>query len=288
MVSRVLQLSLDYELLDSGEGRKLERFGSKIISRPSSLCIWKRLGGPWKKSNADYLPGKGWVFRCKPFAEWEVRVTAELCVKARLQRNGQVGMFPEHIQYLPHVMHALVDCKEDPPQVLNLFASSGLASLICLAVGAQVTHVDKSKQALEWADVNFRMNGLGGRARMIAEDAVRFLQREVRRSRKYDVVIADPPNFSRLSRTQTWQLDQVVLDLVTALSAVLSPSGRLFLTCHQSYGFAETVANLLYRPGQGENTGLVCESLTIKEAQTPRRIPVGVLLYGSLPSCPSP
>ena len=277
------QNGFDYELLDSGEGHKLERFGARIIARPSSLCIWKKLTDRWREAHCVYAPGEGWRFSGQRFDEWEMQVGQGLSMRLRLQRNGQLGVFPEHAGYLPQLLSASAGLRGHPPRVLNLFAFTGLASLVCMRAGAEVTHVDTSKQALAWAKANFELNGLDGKARLIAEDAVTFLRREKRRGKVYDVVIADPPNFSRISRSQTWELDRIVIDLIDAVSSVLGPGGVFFITCHQSYGFAETVGNLLYRPGEAAEFQISSEVLALKESASPRRIPAGIMICGRMP-----
>ena len=272
---------LDYELIDSGEGRKLERFGARILLRPSSICIWKRLGGRWAEADAAFVPGEGWSFRGKPFEEWDLDAGQGIRFRLRLQRSGQVGIFPEHAFYLPEVLAALRQVKGGAaPRVLNLFAFTGLASLCCLGAGAEVTHLDKSKQALAWARANFELNSWGSKVRLLADDAIAFLKREQRRAKKYDLIIADPPNFSRISRAETWELDRVVIDLVEGILALLGPGGFFFISCHQGYGFAETVANLLYQCGGCSQIEVSSTALSLKEASTPRRLPAGMLVRG--------
>ncbi|NLF25150.1 MAG: hypothetical protein GX589_05760 [Deltaproteobacteria bacterium] len=277
-------VGLDYELLDSGNGRKLERFGTRILLRPSSICIWKKLGERWGEADATFVPGQGWGFRGKPFEEWDLDAGEGLSFRLRLQRSGQVGIFPEHALYLPEVLTALRQIKGGgAPRVLNLFAFTGLASLYCVCAGAEVTHLDKSKQALAWAMTNFELNSLGSKVRLIADDAIAFLKREKRRAKCYDVIIADPPNFSRISRAKTWELDRVVIDLVEGILALLDRGGFFFISCHQGYGFAETVENLLYQYSGRSKIEVSSTALSLKETSTPRRLPAGMLVRGRVP-----
>ncbi len=282
-----MDFSLDYELLDSGDGKKLERYGEMILSRPSSVAVWERKTDLWKKADAEYVikagRPEGWKFRGRSFETWEMPSSIALSFRLRLQKNGQIGIFPEHSTYLGQVgrsLHAL-QSKKITPRVLNLFAYTGMASMFCAKNGAEVAHIDKSKAVLSWARENLELNSIKG-VRLIPEDALTFLQREKKRGNTYHIVIADPVNFSRTSTGGSWDLDQAVIELVRAIADVMTKDAVLFLTCHQSYGFAETVNNILIDYEKLKKSSLNQMPLNIMEYSTKRQLPAGQLLYGSI------
>ena len=274
---------LGYSLLDSGEEQKLERFGSKVISRPSSLAIWRRRKGQdvWGKWDAQYHPDGGWAFRTKTFNEWEMDL-GSFRLELRLQNNGQLGLFPDHLNYLPDLLKAVKACGKSHPQVLNLFAYTGMASMALAKVGCEVCHVDLSKQALSWARRNMDINDLSSReesagVRLIPEDAVKFTERELRRGNRYDLIIADPPSFGRLGKGKSWSLDEIALQLVDNCFKLLAPKhGSLFLTCHHSVMGQEVLNNLLLDHAP-EDARITTRNLALPEQDTKRLLPAGYL-----------
>lgn len=272
---------LDYDLLDSGEGKKLERFGSKILIRPSSTAIWQKRTRLWDKVDAEFILAEGWRFKHDSFDEWLIKLDG-LKLQLRLQNNGQIGLFPEHFQYLNDISDSLSEYKKEAlhPKVLNLFAYTGMASLFCRNLDAEVVHVDKSKNALSWANENLKLNNITSGVRLIPEDALLFLEREEKRGHKYHIIIADPPNFSRLNKNENWDLDAVILPLLKAMLSVLEKDGTIFLSAHQSYGFAESVNNLI-SDFIGDSS-LKSIPLAIREKSTKRLMPAGIILYGKI------
>ena len=275
---------LDYELIDSGAGEKLERFGDKFIVRPASLAIWEKRSKKWNGIDAIFTPNEGWCFLKKQFNDWRIRLGDSLFLQLHLQKNGQIGVFPEHTNYLGEIENAIEELKNEttPPQVLNLFAYTGMASIFCRGLGAEVTHIDKAKAVLTWARENFELNKFENGIRFIPEDAIIFLEREKKRGHKYQIIIADPPNFSRLSKNENWDLDKVIIDLVKAISAVLVPNGYLFISSHQSFAFAESVQNLLIDLGRLKANTFNVLPLNITEQNSERKLPAGIITYGKL------
>lgn len=224
-------------LLDSGLGERLELFGNYRIRRPSSLAVWKRTlpDRDWDAADATYIPDQGWIFPQKSFSEWTITL-GPITTKLMLQDNGQVGLFPEHLSYfdaLSAELERITNEKARPAKVLNLFAYTGLATMWCALHGAEVTHIELSKRILTWARENLALNGeLKTPTRFIPEDACLFLERENRRGSTYDLIITDPPSFSRISKSQSWDLDQIIVNHIEGLVKALEPAGTIFLTSH--------------------------------------------------------
>jgi 23S rRNA (cytosine1962-C5)-methyltransferase len=235
-------------LEDSGAGERLERFGNVLIRRPSSLAIWKpRLAtGAWNQADAKYDPKSGWSFKDKTTKDWLLKL-GSMTVKLIPQDNGQIGIFPEHISYFDSLSGDLLNISQNKvPRVLNLFAYTGLASVWCSLHKADVTHVELSKRVLSWAKENLELNSEAtGPVRFIPEDAVTFLEREERRQSKYDLIIADPPSFSRISKTQTWDLEDVIVPLIKSMLSILNAEGIIYLTSHHQALNVYTLENLL-------------------------------------------
>lgn len=273
-----------YTLIDSGEGEKLERLGPRTIARPSSLCIWRRKRPEaWREADARFIPGEGWKFQGARFEEWRADL-GEIGMLLRLQSNGQVGVFPEHFSYL-NILSAAAGNATEKPAALNLFAFTGLATVHLAKSGWSVCHVDLSKRALEWAAQNLALNGLQGdssNVRLIAEDALKFLERELRRQNRYDLVIADPPSFSRVTKQQTWELEQVASELISACLSLLRPGGTFVCTSHHAALSGEVMANLVFDQVPADRISITSAVLGIAEADSPRRLPSGHLMTAKL------
>ena len=206
----------DYALLDSGEGRKLERFGPIVIDRPEPQALWRRGLKPdaWGRAHAvfsasadDEEKGK-WRFD-KPVPErWPVRI-GDVTVTCRLQGLWHVGLFPEQQPHWDWMLGEIGKVSGERPRVLNLFAYTGAASLLAARAGAEVTHVDASKKAIQWAKENQAASGLSeAPIRWILDDAAKFVAREVRRGKTYHAILIDPPKFGRGPDGEVWDLFQ--------------------------------------------------------------------------------
>lgn len=277
-----------YELLDSGNGQKLERFGERALVRPSTLCLWKpRLDrNAWGNADATYEHERGWKFRAQRFESWNC-ACGEVALKLRTQDNGQVGLFPEHATYMPELTAAVRDIfakRAASPRVLNLFAYTGMASIVAAQAGAQVTHVDLSKKALDWASENIALNDLPGDSiRFIKEDAGDFVERELRRGKKYDIIIADPPSFSRISGKKTWQLSEIIQPMLAQYVGLLEERDvSLFFTCHHTELNPPIVGNVLLDLVHPRHASMQFSHLSITEKDTSRTLPAGWLVLARL------
>jgi 23S rRNA (cytosine1962-C5)-methyltransferase len=206
----------DYALLDSGNGRKLERFGRFAIDRPEPQAMWQPAlePGTWLRADAAFKSssgeedGEGGRWRKnKPLPEtWALRVLG-VSVLGRLTSFRHLGLFPEQLPHWQWMLERLGEVRGETPRVLNLFGYTGAASLIAAQAGAEVTHVDASKRAITWAKQNQQVSRLGeAHIRWILEDARKFVAREVRRGKSYHVILIDPPKFGRGPEGEVWDV----------------------------------------------------------------------------------
>lgn len=266
----------DYSLLDSGDGLKLEQFGSRTLVRPSRFATWKKRcdSSLWQKTDATFEPKKGWKFLKKEFETW-VCSFADIKIQLRLQTNGQVGIFPEHTSYAEDILTALQNSASKT--TLNLFAYTGWATALAAKHEAKVTHVDLARNSSKWTKENLALNNINdSQVRFIEEDALKFLAREKKRGSKYDLIIADPPSFSRVSQNATWSLEDKMRELCSLIAEVLSPQGTIILTSHH-YEMCDAVMVNLLSDVLGSEYDLKGRSLTIKENQTVRELPAGFM-----------
>lgn len=230
----------DYGLLDSGCGRKLERFGSVTVDRPEPQAMWQpRLRQEdWSAAHAVFSGGedeeKGRWRTDKAVPEsWPVEVGG-ITALCRLSAFRHLGLFPEQLPHWEWMLDGLRRVKGTRPRVLNLFAYTGAASLIAAKAGAEVVHVDASKKAIAWARENQAASGLGDAPiRWILDDARKFVAREVRRGRTYHMLLVDPPKFGRGPGNEVWELFEHLPDLMRDCARLLDPAcARLCLTAY--------------------------------------------------------
>jgi 23S rRNA (cytosine1962-C5)-methyltransferase len=274
-----------YLLLDSGDGEKLEQFGSTILRRPSSLSSWrKRLpASSWDSAPATYQPPDRWDFAGKRLNEFAVSIQG-CSLQLELNSNGQIGIFPEHALYLPLVGETIASMsktKGRPLRVLNLFAYTGLATLFCAQQeDVAITHVDLSKRAIEWAKKNALLNSISEtKIRWIVDDALAFMARESRKGQTYDIIIIDPPSFSRVSKNNSWTLEEKTPEIMTLLLNVLDrEAGVIFFTNHASASVSEVARNIALDAFDDSGVTITIESLALKEKDTARVLPAGSLI----------
>ncbi|MCH9764690.1 MAG: class I SAM-dependent methyltransferase [Alphaproteobacteria bacterium] len=233
----------DYALLDCGGGRKLERFGSIVLDRPEAQAMWSPALGvnDWRNAHASFSStgsddqrGKWQV--AKPMPEsWPVNIDA-VTLECRTQGLWHLGLFPEQLPHWLWVKQRLasVPNASKPPRVLNLFAYTGAASLIAAAAGGEVTHVDASKKTIAWAKDNQAASHLqDAKIRWILDDASKFVAREVRRGKTYDVILIDPPKFGRGPNGEVWDLFQSLPTLLSECAKLIAPGpAAIILTAY--------------------------------------------------------
>lgn len=249
-----------YELLGSGGGRKLERFGSHVLDRPAPQAIWS--GDPaiaWDSADAAFARGEGgagdWSIHRRDLpGAWQARIGA-LTFEIRLTGFGNVGLFPEHAAHFPWIAERLAG--RPGARVLNLFAYTGAASIACAAAGAEVVHVDAARAVNGWAMVNGRLSGAAEDAiRFLAEDAAKLVKREARRGTRYDAIILDPPTFGRGTKGEVWKIERDLQGLLAACRDLLAdPPLFVLLTAHSPGVTPAVLANLLQPLGGRIETG---------------------------------
>jgi len=219
-----------HELVDVGDGRRLDRFGDRLVDRPAPAAVWPpRLAeAAWAAADLRFDRGAGWTGTAN--APWTVPVDG-LTLELRPTEAGQVGLFPEHLSFWPWLRVALAGRPET--SVLNLFASTGATTLALAQAGARVTHVDASRPAVAWARRNAEMSGLADRPiRWIVDDALAFVARENRRERRYDGIVLDPPTFGHGPRGTRWELADALPDLLDGCAAIATDDAFVLLTAH--------------------------------------------------------
>ncbi len=228
-----------YALLDSGNGRKLERFGPIVVDRPEPQALWSPARRDiWKDAHAVFAAEdedeKGRWKHLKPVPDtWDVPVEG-VTVKARLMAFRHLGLFPEQLPHWQWMREGQAAIKGETPRVLNLFGYTGAASLIAAAAGAEVVHVDASKKAISWARENQAASNLDKAViRWIAEDARKFVAREIRRGRTYHCILVDPPKYGRGTDGEVWDLFVDLPGLMRDCEKLLAPKqSRLVLTAY--------------------------------------------------------
>ena len=219
-----------YALLDAGDGRRLERFGSRVVVRPApSVAEVPRRADSvaWAAADLRFDRDRGWIGEREP---WTITLNG-VSVELRSTEAGQVGVFPEHVLAWPW----LRDCLATRPgaEVLHLFAHTGATTLALAAADARVTHVDASRPAVAWARRNAELSGLADRPiRWIVDDALAYTRREARRDRRYAGFVLDPPTFGHGPAGTRWDLRDELPDLLAACAAVAEPDAFVLLTAH--------------------------------------------------------
>ncbi len=236
----------DYELIDVGNGEKLERWGDIILRRPEPQAIWpvsdEKL---WSKAHAHFqrsVAGKGtWEYYQNIPQEWNISYK-DLVFHVKPMGLKHTGLFPEQAVNWDWMINKIKNRKE-PVKVLNLFAYTGGATATAAYAGAEeVCHVDASKGMISWAKENIQLSGLEHqKVRFIVDDAVKFVQREIRRGRQYDGIIMDPPSFGRGPKGEIWKIENELYGLVDLCSQVLSPRPLFYLINSYTTGLAPAV-----------------------------------------------
>ena len=238
-----------YALLDSGDGRKLERFGPYVLARPCSQALWRKSlpESAWAKADAafDREEGNCWHGRANLPKEWQIE-TAGIRFNLGGTDFGHLGIFPEQRAQWKWIRERVSKAGR-PVGVLNLFAYSGGSTLAAALGGAEVCHLDASRGMVEWARENARLNGLGEKGvRWIVDDARKFMKREIRRGRTYDAIILDPPTFGRGAGGEMYKIERDLGETLSLVQSLLSRKPLFVLFSSHTPGLSPTVARNIF------------------------------------------
>ena len=271
-----------YKLVDSGNGRKLERFGPYLLSRPCSQAVWKpQLSeNEWELADASFSREQEnkWTWKRPLPSNWEIEA-AGIRFKISPTDFGHLGIFPEQLPFWEWIQETIKARATDhfKPRVLNLFAYSGGSTLAVAKGGGAVCHLDASKGMVTWARENAALNRLEhAPIRWIVEDVKKFLLRERKRGSRYEGIILDPPTFGRGAKGEIFKIEEEIVDLLQDCRDLLSdrPLFTLF-SCHTP-GFSPLVMqHLLTQAMQGLNGSIVVGEMLLPGKQPVFDIPSG-------------
>ena len=258
----------DYELIDSGDFSKLERFGPYVTIRPEPKALWPKSlpDEQWRRlAHTEFKPGAGfgkagkedsgtWTMLHKMQEQWTIAYPAVgFQLRLGLTSFKHVGVFPEQAPNWDFIYRSVRDiaaAQSEAPKVLNLFAYTGAASLAACRGGAQVTHLDSVRQVVTWARSNMEISGLDG-IRWIIEDALKFARREARRGNRYQGLILDPPAYGQGPDGERWKLDECLYELLHECAAILAPEKSFLVLNLYSNGYSAVLADTLVRSAFG-------------------------------------
>ncbi len=271
----------DYELLDCGRGEKLERWGDKLLVRPDPQAIWNtpRNHRGWRKPDARYsrssTGGGQWADKSVP-QRWQVNYQ-DLTFNVGLMNFKHTGVFPEQGANWDFAREQIKHAGQ-PVSVLNLFAYTGGATIACAAAGASVCHVDAAKGMVQWARDNARSSGLEDKPiRWIVDDCAKFVEREIRRGRKYDAVIMDPPSYGRGPSGEVWKLEENLYPFVELVAGVLSDEPLFVILNSYTTGLSPSVLTYILQTVVGGRFGgrTVSDELGLPVTATGLALPCG-------------
>lgn len=259
----------DYELLDSGKGAKLERFGEYVLARPEPKALWDKsmTDEEWNRlAHTRFTPGAGFGKAGKEDSgtwerlrnmpdQWWIRYNRgpKFSLRLGLTSFKHVGVFPEQAANWDYIFKQTSDIAAktgSKPKVLNLFAYTGAASLAAKCAGADVTHLDSVRQVVTWAHGNQDRSGLDG-IRWVVEDAMKFANREAKRGNLYQGVILDPPAYGHGPDGEKWKLDECLFDMMKTVGKILAPQNSFLVLNLYSNGFSAILGETVVRQAFG-------------------------------------
>ncbi len=261
----------DYELIDCGDFEKLERFGKYITIRPEPQAVWSRslslkewekmahvkfkpttsAAGDWQKIKE--MPDR-WNIEYKLKGAKKGEDERRIAFRLALTSFKHVGIFPEQASNWDYIVECIGKMKTEQPKVLNLFAYTGGASLAAKAAGADVIHLDSVKQVVTWANANMELSGLKD-IRWIIEDAMAFVKKEVRRGKKYNGIILDPPAYGHGTEGQKWKLEEMISEMMDHVKNLLAEEDRFMILNTYSLGFSSLIIENFFPAQKNLQTG---------------------------------
>ena len=275
----------DYELIDCGDFEKLERFGNLVLIRPEPQAVWSKQLSPAEWQRLHHIKFKGrsatsgdWVKKTANIPErWHIEYkNPEASIKFRLALTSfkHVGIFPEQAVNWDYITTCLKKFKTPEPKVLNLFAYTGGASLIARAAGADTTHVDSIKQVVTWANENQELSGLSS-IRWVVEDALKFVKRELKRGKKYNGIILDPPAYGHGPNGEKWKLEDTIQEMMREVIQLLDPEEHFLILNSYSLGFSSVIIENLIKITYPQVQNLETGELYL-QATAGSKLPLGV------------
>lgn len=278
----------DYELLDSGDGMKLERFNVYVVARPDPRAVWKpqKSSSVWNTAHAQYIRSTKieghWQIKSPPPPLWLIRYRG-MIFQLKPTAFKHIGIFPEQAVNWVWLENIIGN---QPLNILNLFAYTGAASIAAVRAGARVTHLDSVKSAITWAHENARLNNVTEKQiRWIEDDAMKFVLRESKRGNMYDGIILDPPRFGRGTKGEVWKLLDDLPQLLEACATILSPRARFLLVNAYTADISAIALGQLVSSALASRGGSISYGeLTLKESRdNGRLLPSGIFARWELP-----
>jgi 23S rRNA (cytosine1962-C5)-methyltransferase len=275
----------DYELIDCGDFEKLERFGNVILIRPEPQAVWGK-GLPesdWTKLHHIRFKGRSatsgeWIKKDQKTPDrWHINYkNGDITLKFRLALTSfkHLGIFPEQAVNWDYIIKCIRSFKTEQPKILNLFAYTGGASLAACAAGAETTHVDSIKQVVSWANENQTLSGLEN-IRWTVEDALKFVKREVKRGRKYNGIILDPPAYGHGPNGEKWKLEDNIKEMMEDVVKLLDEDEHFLILNTYSLGFSSVIVENLIRSSFPNVQNLESGELYL-QASSGYKLPLGV------------
>ncbi len=251
----------DYELLDMAKGQKLEKWGKYILIRPDPQIVWDKKTNPklWEKADAKYIRsntgGGHWVKYSKIDENWSIKYK-NLVFNLKPMGFKHTGLFPEQAVNWDYIISKISQRtkKNQEVKVLNLFAYTGGATVAALSAGASVCHVDSSQGMVNWAKENVSSSGLRERpVRFLVDDVVKFVNREIRRNNKYDMIIMDPPSYGRGKNGEVWSIEKDINNLLCLCSKILSDNPISVIINTYTGGLSGTIIENVAKLAFSEN-----------------------------------
>ena len=287
----------DYEVIDTSDGEKLERWNHYLLVRPDPQVLWStgHAHPGWKKKNAHYhrsnKGGGHWEFIDLPH-EWDISyalpINKTLCFHLKPFSFKHTGLFPEQAVNWDY-LSSLIASVQRPVKVLNLFAYTGGATLACAAAGASVTHVDASKGMVTWAKENAALSNLSeAPIRWLVDDCSRFVAREIRRNNHYDIILMDPPSYGRGPKGEIWKMESSIFPFLKDVVELLSTDPLLLLINSYTTGLQPAVLSyLLSTVTKGRLCHVEADEITLPVSSNGLFLPCGACARALFTSSPT-
>lgn len=284
-ITLITKPSADYELIDSGNGEKLERYGKYVMRRPDPQALWNKTlsESEWKSADAIFLADKKvWKKKNEQMQnEWQISF-GKIKFNIKPTAFKHTGVFPEQESNWKWIEEKIKNSGRKL-KILNLFGYTGGATLAALSAGAEVVHVDGSKSAVSWAKENAELSDLDKKpVRWIIDDARKFVMREIKRGERYDGIIMDPPSFGRGGKGEIWKIEDNFLPLLSECAKVLSDNPVFFLINGYAAGYSAIAYYNALKPLMEKYGGnFELGELAIEESKAKRLLPCGIFVRWS-------